>query len=96
MKLFLILILLATPLMGDTFANESAQAEKSSASKKNRIRGLFGIGPNNELNHNANTISINRGAVGGIGYERKVSDEVALGVEAHTNGNLLLSVGFDF
>lgn len=68
--------------------------------KKNRIYGLIGYGNTGSLDVSTNGSTYetkhSRGAVGGIGYQRKVSEDLNLGVQVQTNGTTSLSVGTDF
>lgn len=67
--------------------------------KKNRVRGVAGMGPNGvSLNQNASglTAEENQTLIGGIGYDRMVTDKISVGVQFQSNRSYLLGIGFDF
>lgn len=68
--------------------------------RKNRVYGLLGYGPTGGLNTSTNgqryEIEHDNGAVYGVGYQRKVTEKVNLGVQIQSNETTSLSVGLDF
>lgn len=69
--------------------------------KKNRVYVLGGYGNTGDLDSSTNgsryKVEHEKGAVGGIGYQRKVGDgDVNVGVQVQTNGTTSLSLGTDF
>jgi hypothetical protein len=68
--------------------------------KKNRIYGLIGSGPTGGMNVNTDgsrySVTHDKGTVTGIGFQRKVTEEVNVGIQVQSNDVTSLSVGFDF
>lgn len=68
--------------------------------RKNRVYGLLGHGPSGDLQTSTNgskyTTSHKKGAVVGIGYQRKITEKVNVGVQVQSNKTTSLSVGLDF
>ena len=64
--------------------------------KKNRISLLGGVGPTHLSQPNASQVNLDRSAVGGVMYQRSVSESWSLGIQGQTNQTLLGVVGFDF
>ena len=68
--------------------------------KRNRVFGLLGQGPTGELdvstNGNEYSIKHDRGAVWGLGYQRKMDDDFNLGVIIQNNQTTSFSLGKDF
>jgi hypothetical protein len=68
--------------------------------RKNRVYGLAGYGPTGDLKVSTNGSTYEtkhrKGVVGGIGYQRKVTEKVNVGVQVQTNDTSSLSLGFDF
>ena len=68
--------------------------------KKNRIYGLVGQGPTGELDARTDgseyEIEHERGAVFGLGYQRKVNDGFSLGLQIQNNKTTSFSLGKDF
>lgn len=67
--------------------------------RRNRVRVLGGVGPNGlETTRSASqaTVTTTSGAVGGIGYDRLITDEVSVGGAALNNETYLLNIGLDF
>ena len=71
----------------------------AAAQYKNRVRVLGGIGPTDiGVTNNGSTVIVKstNGAVGGLGYDRMVSERISIGGQALTNGTYLLDLGLDF
>lgn len=68
--------------------------------KKNRVYVLGGYGNTGSLDVSTNGSTYqtkhSKGAVGGIGYQRKLNEKVNVGVQVQTNGTTSLSIGTDF
>ena len=68
--------------------------------KKNRVYGLMGYGQTGGLNVSTDgshyKVEHEKGAVGGFGYQRKVGDDVNLGVQVQSNETTSFSLGLDF
>lgn len=79
---------------------EKIRTKKLVKNRKNRIYGLVGYGNTGELktstNGSAYETKHDRGAIGGIGYQRKLNEKVNAGVQLQNNGTTSLSLGFDF
>ena len=79
---------------------KALKEERIVPNKKNRIYVLGGFGSTNKLEASTNgstyEIKQKQGAVGGIGYQRKISQKLNVGVQVQTNGTSSLSVGTDF
>jgi hypothetical protein len=71
-----------------------------SQSYKNRISLLGGEGPNSKVDveRSGNQISMESksGTVGGVQYQRNITDRISVGAQVQSNDSALLSVGFDF
>ena len=67
---------------------------------KNRISLMAGNGPKDGLNRSVSTtlvdIESRVGAVGGLQYQRLITDTVNLGIQGQTNKSFFLSIGLDF
>jgi hypothetical protein len=66
---------------------------------KNRVRLMAGAGPTGMRDaRSASSIHIESsyGLVGGLGYDRQISNRFSLGAAGYTNGTLSLGVGYDF
>jgi hypothetical protein len=66
------------------------------ARKKNRISLLGGVGPTQLEQPSQNTVNLVKGPVGGIMYQRSMTESFNLGVQVQTNQTVLGSVGLDF
>lgn len=71
------------------------------ASEKNRVSVLGGYGPKGSLsktveNTDKVTVKTNEGAVGGLQLQRKVSDNLSVGVQGQTNKTFSFIFGVDF
>jgi len=83
-------------------ANPSDNVSRAPAveTHKNRIRVMGGYGPTNRLEVSRDAsgavVKTKLGAVGGIGYDRLVTDKIFLGGQALTNETLLLNIGLDY
>ena len=64
--------------------------------KKNRISLLGGVGPTKLSQPNDSRVDLDRGLVGGVMYQRSISESWSLGVQGQTNQTVLGVVGFDF
>lgn len=68
--------------------------------KKNRISILGGAGPKGNLSVSSDgskvIVQTDSGAIGGMSYQRKVSDRMSIGAQVQTNESALISVGVDF
>jgi hypothetical protein len=68
--------------------------------KKNRIFGMVGQGPTGELDVRTDgsqyEIEHDRGAVFGLGYQRKVNDDFNLGIVIQNNQTTSFTLGKDF
>ena len=72
-----------------------------SASEKNRISVLGGYGNKASVSKTVDspsqtTVKTNEGAVGGLQFQRKVSDKVSIGAQGQTNKTVSIIVGVDF
>jgi hypothetical protein len=69
---------------------------------KNRLSVLAGKGPKNGLDvdksqsPNKVTVESEYGGVGGLQYQRLVTDRISVGAQVQTNDSVLLGVGFEF
>jgi len=83
-------------------ASEPAQKASqpvASSQNKNRIRAFGGVGPtgfSSSSNGSSLSVQTKSGAVGGVGYDRMVSDKVSVGGQAISNGTVTIGVGLDF
>lgn len=68
--------------------------------RKNRVYVLGGYGQtgNMDVSTNGQTYEVKHdmGAVGGIGFQRKVNEKFNLGIQVQTNDTTSISAGFDF
>lgn len=71
-----------------------------SEEQKNRVFLLGGAGPKGNLTISSDgskvTVSTETGAIGGLGYQRKISTDVSIGAQVQTNESALISIGLDF
>lgn len=67
---------------------------------KNRVSLLGGEGPNSKVdvqrNGNDVTMESKFGTVGGVQYQRSLTDRLNVGVQVQSNDSGLLSIGLDF
>lgn len=67
---------------------------------KNRISVMAGNGPKEGLDRSKSTSSVTVesrvGVVGGVQYQRMVTEKVSLGVQGQTNESVLFNIGLDF
>ena len=67
---------------------------------KNRVSLLAGNGPKEGLDKTVSATQVKiesrTGAVGGIQYQRLVTERISLGVQAQTNESALVNIGLDF
>ena len=67
---------------------------------KNRVSLLGGIGPSGNLkvSSDGSKVSVETGpaAVGGLQYQRLLTDEISVGGQVQTNQSIMLNVGLDF
>lgn len=79
---------------------KAMEEEKIVPNKKNRVYVLGGYGSTGDLDVSTNgkkyEVEHDKGFVGGVGYQRKVNEDVNVGVQVQTNGTTSLSVGTDF
>lgn len=79
---------------------QAVKDERLVTNKKNRVFLLGGYGSTGDLKSSTdgNTYEVKhkKGVVGGVGYQRKVSQKVNIGGQVQTNGTALISVGTDF
>lgn len=79
---------------------EKIKTKKLVKNRKNRIYVLGGYGNTHKLETSTNGSTYEtknkKGFVGGVGYQRKVTEKVNVGIQAQTNGTGNLSVGLDF
>lgn len=64
--------------------------------KKNHISLLGGMGPTKLDQVAPNQTNLNRGAVGGVMYQRSLTESLNIGIQGQTNQTVLGTVGFDF
>ena len=68
--------------------------------EKNRISLLAGKGPQEGLNRTKTatsvTIETDVGAIGGLQYQRLVTDKISLGIQGQTNESVLVNIGLEF
>jgi hypothetical protein len=68
--------------------------------EKNRISLLAGQGPKEGLDRSktATTVTVESkvGAVGGLQYQRLVTEDISLGIQGQTNESVLVNIGLDF
>ena len=80
--------------------DEAFKEERIVPNKKNRVYLLGGYGSTGNLdvstNGNKYEVKHDKGFVGGIGVQRKLNNEVNIGVQVQSNGTSSLSVGHDF
>lgn len=79
---------------------EKIENEEIVENKKNRLFGIVGKGPTGELDVSTNgskySIEHDRGAVFGLGYQRKVNNDFNLGIIIQNNQTTSFSLGKDF
>ena len=67
---------------------------------KNRVSLHGGMGPSGNLKvqSDGNKVTVETGptAVGGLSYQRNITDEVSVGGQVQTNQSVLFSLGLDF
>jgi hypothetical protein len=67
---------------------------------KNRVSLLAGNGPKEGLDKTVTptqvTIESRTGAVGGLQYQRLITDKISVGAQLQTNESALINVGLDF
>ena len=63
--------------------------------KKNRISLLAGSGPT-KVSLTPTEVRLERGSVVGAQYQRMITEDLSVGVQAQSNETVLGSVGFDF
>lgn len=72
----------------------------SSPRNKNRVSVMGGLGPSGNLKATTSgtTVSIETGpaAVGGLSYQRLLTDELSVGGQVQTNHTILMQLGWDF
>ena len=72
----------------------------SSEKEKNRVSLLAGDGPQNDLNVKKTptkvTVESSLGAVGGVQYQRLITDDISIGGQLQTNDSVLVNIGIDF
>lgn len=80
--------------------NFARSDEVRSEGLSNRVRALAGYGVTGRLDSskikNGTKVEPNRGLIGGLGYDRKITRRMSIGAEIQSNGSLLLGIGFDF
>lgn len=91
------------PRLGDMAAapatSRSKRKPEEAKSGKNRVRLLGGYGRTGlatENNGSTVTVRTSSGLVGGVGYDRMISERWSLGGQALSNGTYTLGVGLDF
>lgn len=74
-----------------------------SASEKNRVSVIGGYGTTGALKKNTKglpagkvTVDTKEGAVGGLQYQRKISDIISIGVQGQSNKTTSILIGLDF
>lgn len=67
---------------------------------KNRISLLAGNGPKEGLDRSKTsttvTVESKVGAIGGLQYQRLVTDKISLGIQGQTNESVLVNIGLEF
>ena len=67
---------------------------------KNRVSALAGFGPreglNKDIEPNKVDVESKVGVVGGLQYQRNITEKISLGVQGQTNKTGLAVIGFDF
>jgi hypothetical protein len=67
---------------------------------KNRVSLLAGNGPKEGLDRSktATTVTVESrvGAVGGLQYQRLITEDISVGAQVQTNESVLLNIGLDF
>lgn len=80
--------------------SEMIVVNNQKSKKKNRVYGTVGYGLNGgqdiTKSGDVHSISPSSGARVGAGYMRQVNDDLNLGVQIKTNGDMDLTVGTDF
>lgn len=83
-----------------TKVSKSSTTMCSAEQKRNRIAILGGRGPREGLNTSANPTQVNVeskvGAIGGVQYQRMLTDKISIGGQVQTNKSGLISIGLDF
>jgi hypothetical protein len=64
--------------------------------KKNRISLLGGMGPVKLDQVSPTQTNLDRGAIGGVMYQRSLTETLNIGIQGQTNQTVLGTVGFDF
>lgn len=64
--------------------------------KMNRVYLLGGYGATGGLDQNDNIVNPDEGFVGGIGYQRKLNQDINVGIQVQSNNTTSFSVGYDF
>lgn len=67
---------------------------------KNRVSVMAGNGPKEGLDRSKSgttvTVESRVGAVGGLQYQRMITEKVSLGVQGQTNESVMFNIGLDF
>lgn len=75
------------------------ECEPKKIYKKNRLRGLAGVGPTGvglAKSGNSATVFEETGLVLGLGYDRSLNETLNIGIQIQTNETYMLSIGVDF
>lgn len=68
--------------------------------KKNRVSFIIGSGPTGELEASTDgseySIDHKRGTVKGVSYQRKIDEQLNIGIQHQSNDTTSLSIGVDF
>jgi hypothetical protein len=80
---------------------KTKQLDKTTCTpEKNRLSLLAGNGPKEGLNRSKTpstvTVESRVGAVGGLQYQRLITEDISLGIQGQTNESVLVNIGLDF
>jgi len=81
------------------YINRVVEVEKiviKKVQKKNRVSLVVGVGPTHLDNPVPGRVDLLRGPVGGLQYQRSVSESWSIGIQGLTNQSLLGMVGYEF
>jgi hypothetical protein len=79
--------------------NKVAKSEEKDNKNKNRIRLMGGIGPSGfdtTKRRNSVEVETTEDILGGVGYDRLITEEWSLGGQVLSNGTYTIGLGLDF
>lgn len=83
-----------------TYTKQVITCNKDGSSKKNILSGVVGHGITSGMDKdklgNKTEVSTKEGVVGGLQYQRKITDSIVIGVQGQTNGTGSGIIGLEF